>query len=276
MKTPVSPHFTPIPLTGAFTTDHQTLTDGLRAPRDLGELTGQQSFGGIPFVLGQPGEKNVILLDEQAVRIDLDKGTTGAITATYVIFLHAVEDRVTNYLDGLADFSVDGNELGDLVADYTLEYADGTVETAAILRRFAIQQSRIAWGASAFAAIPATKAKTFPTVTEEQILGRVPTGPYGRGETRHVAGRERSADRLWLYALPNPHPDKPIRRIVCTPQPALRSASSGTLKKERAVIYGITTTTVTAHPLRSGRAAQSAVDLADRNQTQQVGRTGRD
>jgi len=271
MKMPVSPHFTPIPLTGAFTTDHQTLTDGLSAPRDLGELTGQQSFCSIPFALGQPGEKNVILLDQQAVSIDLDKGATGAITATYVIFLHAVEDRVTNYLDGLADFAIDGNELGDLVADYTLEYADGTVETAAILRRFAIQQSRIAWGASAFAAIPALKAKTFPTVTEEQILGRVPASSYGRGETRQVAGRERSADRLWLYALPNPHPDKPIRRIVCTPQPERLSPSRGAAKKERAVIYGITTTTVTAHPLRPGVRRKVRLTLPEGAKLNQLG-----
>ena len=249
MKPPVSPYFTPVSLTGAYTADHQTLTDGLRAPRDLGPLTGQQGFCGIPFALGQPGEKNVILLDQQEAVIDLDPALTSTGGSTYVIFLHAVEDRVTNYWPGLADFSVDGNELGDLVADYTLEYADGTVETTAILRRFAIQQSRIAWGASAFAAIPALKPGVFATLTEEKIAGYPPSNDYGRGETRHVAGRERSADRLWLYALPNPHADKPLRRIICTPQ------------KERAVLYGITLTTVTEHPLRAGVRRKARLTL---------------
>ena len=249
MKPPVSPYFTPVSLTGAYTADHQTLTDGLRAPRDLGPLTGQQGFCGIPFALGQPGEKNVILLDQQEAVIDLDPALTSTGGSTYVIFLHAVEDRVTNYWPGLADFSVDGNELGDLVADYTLEYADGTVETTAILRRFAIQQSRIAWGASAFAAIPALKPGVFATLTEEKIAGHPPSNDYGRGETRHVAGRERSADRLWLYALPNPHADKPLRRIICTPQ------------KERAVLYGITLTTVTEHPLRAGVRRKARLTL---------------
>ncbi len=244
MKSPVSPYFTPITLTNAFTVDHQTLTDGLRAPTGLGELTGQQSFCGMPFALGQPGEKNVILLENQEVHVDVD-----ALTATYLIFLHAVEDRVTNYWPGLADFSIDGNELGDLVADYTLEYADGSVETAPILRRFAIQQSRIAWGASAFAAIPALQSAVFRTLTEEQILGNLPRRPYGNGETRHVAGRERSADKLWLYALPNPHPTKPIRRIGCTPQ------------KERALIYGITATTLTDHPLRASMRRKARLTL---------------
>jgi len=249
MKLPVSPYFTPVPLTSAYTVDQQTLTDGLRTPRDLGPLMGQQSFCGIPFALGQPGEKNVILLDKQEVIVDLDPALSSNGGITYVVFLHAVEDRVTNYWPGLADFSVDGNELGDLVADYALEYSDGTVETTSILRRFAIQQSRIAWGASAFAAIPALKPGVFATLTEEKIAGYPPSNDYGRGETRHVSGRERSADKLWLYALPNPHPAKPLRRIICTPQ------------KERAVIYGITLTTVTEHPLRAGVRRKARLTL---------------
>ena len=251
MKPPVSPYFIPISLLGAFTVDRQTLPETLRPPRDLGELTGQQCFCGMPFALGEPGEKNVILLDQQEVSIDLDQGAVSNNAVTYVIFLHAVEDRVTNYLDGLADFSVDGNELGDLVADYALEYADGTVETTPIHRRFAIQQSRIAWGASAFAAIPALKPGVFATLTEEKILSYPPSNDYGRGETRHVAGRERSADRLWLYALPNPHPHKPLRRILCTPQ------------KERAVIYGMTLTTVAQHPLRPGVRRKARLTLPE-------------
>ncbi|MEZ4868695.1 MAG: CehA/McbA family metallohydrolase [Caldilineaceae bacterium] len=238
MQPPVSPYFTPISLQQAANVDLQTLAENLRPPKDLGDLTGRRAFSGIPFHLGAPGEPNVILLDKQTtpeVHIDLED-----CRATYVIFLHMVEDRVTNYWDGLADFAIDGNELGDLVADYVLEYADGAVESTAILRRFAIQQSRIGWGASAFAAMPALKAGVFATATEEVILGQGGARDYGRGETRHVAGRERSSDKLWLYALPNPHPDKPIRRILCKPQ------------KERAVIYGITTTSVADHPLRLG------------------------
>jgi hypothetical protein len=271
MKPPISPYFTPITLTEVFTIDHQTLTEGLRVPKDLGELTGHQSFCGIPFTLGQPGEKNVILLEGQEVTIDLTHGASAPVTATYVIFLHAVEDRITNYLDGLADFSVDGNELGDLVADYALEYDDGSVETTPILRRFAIQQSRIAWGASAFAAIPALKPGVFATLTEEKILGHPPSNDYGRGETRHVAGRERSADKLWLYALPNPHPDKPIRRIVCSSQKERISSSICASKKERAVIYGITTTHVADHPLRPGLRQKVRLTLPEGAKLNKVG-----
>jgi hypothetical protein len=235
MRIPPSPHFTPISLAKVFNVDHQTLSGSLQPLADTEITFGSQSFLGIPFELGSPGQPNSILLDETEVQIEVE-----AIQATYIIFLHAVEDRVTNYLDGLADFAIDGNELGQSVSDYSLEYADGTTATTPILRRFAIQQSRIGWGASPFAAAPALKPAAFPTVTEEQILGRMPRGPYGRGETRHTSGRERSPEKLWLYALPNPHPEKPLRRIICTP------------KEERSLIYAISYTNLTDHPLRPG------------------------
>lgn len=235
MKLPSSPHFTPVPLTHAYNVDSQTLTGALQSPTDATLVTGTKQYHGIPFMCGGSNEPNVILLDQSPITLEL-----GDQKATYVLFLHIVEDRITNYQADLADFAIDGNELGHLVADYTLEYADGSKVTTPILRRFAIQQSHIQWGASAFAAVPALKAGVFSTVTEEIRLGRTPTGDYGRGETRHVAGRERSAERLWLYALPNPHPETPIRRLICAPQ------------TERSLIFAITLTNVTSHPLRPG------------------------
>lgn len=63
--------------------------------------------------------------------------------------------------------------------------------------------------------------------------------PYGDGETRHDSGRS-DGENLWLYALPNPTPEKPIRAIVLRPG------------RQRAVIYGISLTTLSDHPLREG------------------------
>ncbi len=239
MKIPASTYFTPVPLTDAYNRDRQTLSGALEPPAGMGELVGNAQFQGMPFLLGQPGEANVILLDSEVnsrdVVIEL-----GNQLATYLLFLHAVEDRVSNYQSGLADFAVDGNELGDLVADYTIEYEDGSSEITPILRRFAIQQSRIGWGASAFAAVPALAPNVFRTTTDDQIVHGTSATIYGRGETRVVSGRERMREKLWLYAMPNPHPDKPIRRLLCTPQ------------RERAVLYALSTTTLTDHPLRPG------------------------
>ena len=234
MKIPPSAHFTIVSLNDVYNVDRRTLPDSLSAG-DPANLFGPQSLVGIPFELGLPGQSNVILLDQEAVPIEV-----GDTRATYLLFLHIVEDRVSNYLDGLADFAVDGNELGDLVSEYTLEYADGSVATTPILRRFAIQQSHITWGASPFAAIPATKPPVASTMTETQMLGRMPRGAYGRGETRHASPRDSTAEKLWIYALPNPQPDKAIRRVVCTP------------KQDRSLIYAISHTTLSDHPLRPG------------------------
>ncbi|MEZ4679225.1 MAG: CehA/McbA family metallohydrolase [Caldilineaceae bacterium] len=247
MKIPASDHFTPILLHNGYNIDQQTFVDGLRTPAGLEDLFGRRTFRGMPFVLGEPGEKNAILLDQQPVALELNLPANRR--TTYLIFLHTVEDRVSVYQEGLADHSVDGNELGDLVADYTIEYADGTQHSTPILRRFATQQSRIGWGASAFAALPAQADSAFGTVTEAQLLGIMPASPYGRGETRTSAGRDRPGDKLWLYAMPNPHPDKPIRRVLFTPQ------------QERSVIYAITATTLDEHPLRQGLRRKARLTL---------------
>jgi hypothetical protein len=232
---PVSPHFTPIDLANAYNWDRELLPSTQQPPAGHGPLTGSQTFSGIPFALAQENmPENVVWLDAFEAAIPLHD-----THATWLIFLHAVEDRPTNYLDGFADSDVDGNELGDHVSDYTLEYADGTRHETPILRRFAIQQSRIRWGASPFLAMPALPPQVFATVTEDAALGRVARS-YGRGETRVHSGRERTAEKLWLYALPNPHPEKPIRQLILTPA------------KERAAIWAVTATQLVEHPLRPG------------------------
>ncbi len=230
---PPSPHFQPISLTGHYTHKRTDLPDTFADPDAFGY--GAQSLIGMPFDLGQPDAANVLLLDQNDVVLDL-----GSVHAGYLIFLHAVEDRITNYADDLADFAVDGNLVGDAVADYVLEFEDGESVVTPIRRRFAIQQSHIGWGASPFEAIPATAHEIVNSVSEEIQLGRMPSTLYGRGETRHESTRNRSRGQLWLYALPNPHPDRPICR--------LRLVAGS----ERVAVYGLSSTTLQDHPLRAG------------------------
>ncbi len=244
MNIPPSSHFTPISLGKFFNVDRTSL-EGFFDEKDSASY-GNQALLGIPFFLGKANTFNGILIDKDPVHIPL-----GDIQATYLIFLHVVEDRVTNYLDGFADFAIDGNELGDHVCDYVMEYADGQTETTPIKRRFAIQQPHIGWGASAFVAMPATKPTIVMGATEEHGLGRRPQGVYGRAETRHGSGRDGSRTKLWLYALPNPFPDKPIKNLTLTPQ------------KERALVLGITHTHVKEHPLRPGIRQKLKLELPE-------------
>lgn len=244
MHIPASPHFSPVNLDAVYTHTRASLPASLRTPASLAQTFGDASFLGIPFQLGHMDRANVILLDEGPIEIPL-----GGVNATYVLFLHVAANRVSNYQTGFADFAVDGNELGDHVATYTLVYADGEQVETPILRRFAIQQSQILWGASAFAAMPFNKPRVAMTSSEEQVLGRVASIPYGRGETRHISGREVAPENLWVYAMPNPRPDTPLHGVVLYP---------GT---EAAAVYAMSTTLVIEHPLRPGVRRKARLTL---------------
>ncbi|MCB8959080.1 MAG: CehA/McbA family metallohydrolase [Ardenticatenales bacterium] len=87
-------------------------------------------------------------------------------------------------------------------------------------------------------ALPALGPEIFNTVTEEFTAGRPVSREYGQGEARVDAGRDRSREHIWLYALPNPQPDKPLRELICAPV------------DERSLIYAISHTQLNDHPLR--------------------------
>jgi hypothetical protein len=266
MRIPASPHFTPISLADAFNADRALLDGGL-APRADGseDWSATGAFGeiacrGIAFALGQPDQANVIVVGDVGspsaaeVRIDLDE----PILATYLVFLHAVED-VPRALPpsfgaiGPAPGAGDnmGNALGRHVSDYTLHFADGSEHVTPILRRFAIQQRHITWGASPAAAMPARDVTVFNTASEDFLLDRKAAQPSGRAETRHDSGRTVEIENLWLYALPNPRPDEPIHAITLRP------------RDERSVVYGISVTTLSEHPLRPGNRRKLRLTLPD-------------
>ena len=235
METPPSAHFTTVDLAGLFNASTKDLPESLPTPQAVAARQGRQTFRGMPFDLGPEDGPNVILLDEQPLDVPLD-GTC----ATYVVVLHVVEDRRTRYAEGLADFQLDGNELGDHVSSYQLQFADGSEIDHPILRRFAIQQANTGWGASAFAAVPATPDRVIASMAEQVAIGETPQNTFGWGECRTRSGRDVALpNTTWLYALPNPHLDRPLRGLRLAPA------------MERSVIYGISLAHVREHPLRA-------------------------
>ena len=240
MQIPASDQFTTLHLESVYNHDRSALDELLRLQLPNGY--GSQSCRGIPFEFGAPDQANVILLNADAVHIPVDN-----LCATYLVFAHIVEDYPQPLTPDLADVAhsaqfpsaLTGNELGGLVAEYHLEYADGSAASIPIRRRFAIQQARIGWGASPFAAAPHQSDTIISTVSESLSLGRMPDSIYGNGETRHGSGRDDGAEHIWLYALPNPYPERAIAAIRCLP------------KDERALIFAISATQVSEHPLRA-------------------------
>ena len=243
MRIPPSPHIHTLNLIHAFNA-RQAELPGAFAAANLG-LHGEQVIRGMPFACGAHDAPNVILLDDNEVAVNC-----GGALAAYILFLHAVENHDADLPPDLAEIGhavnagggAAGNRLGDRVSDYRLEYADGQTVTAPVLRRFAIQQTRIGWGASPFAAVPASEPFISPSNTELFLSGDHPVVPYGRAETRHMSGRDVALGlgrpQLWIYAMPNPNPQKPIARLLCKPV------------AERSVIYAISHTRLSEHPLR--------------------------
>jgi len=246
-------------LHAAFNADRAELTGDLQPREDaypdwsVREALGFQSYRGIPFALGDMGQPNVVLLDTEPVRLELPP-----TTATFLVLLHAVADVPRQLPDGFgvtgpAPGAGDnlGNTLGTHVADYVIGYADGQEESTPILRRFATQQRHITWGASPFAAIPAKGPYVFNLATEEFLLNRVAAQPAGRAETRHDSGRPIESEMLWLYALPNPFPERPIHSLTLVP------------REERSVVYAISATSLEDHPLRAGVRQKLRLELPD-------------
>jgi hypothetical protein len=136
MTIPASPCFSAVDLTAFFNADRESLPETLRFHEPAAWTCGPQSLRGMPFVLGQLGAPNVIYLERTPVML-----AVGALRASYLMFLHAVEDRLSGEMPSFTD---NGNALGDHVSDYVLEYADGTTTVVAIRLR-AMPAHSAAW-----------------------------------------------------------------------------------------------------------------------------------
>ena len=268
VRVPPSPHFEPISLGAVYNVRRSDLASELAAPDRFGACHGLEVIRGVPFDFGSADRPDVVLLDDSSVSIELHDRE-----ASYLVFVHVVEDRPTNYLPGFADSTVDGLELGDHVSDYTIEYTDGTESVVPVLRRFAIQQSQSGWGSAPFVAMAAGDDEVFPSGDESALLGRPmladgdraeSPGPARRAEIAELYGvahetRIRSAytremlhgGSLWLYALPVPDPSRPIRAVTCAP------------REERSALYALTVTGLTEHPLRAHMRRKLRVQVPD-------------
>lgn len=245
MKTPPSPHFTPVDLKQYFNARRANAGDGFASrPGDTGwidSLRGLKTHRGMPFLFGSETGPDVLELRPGAPPVAI---ALPPRMASYILFVQVAADRpgaspVGFGEIGPATLPVEGNPLGDRVATYGLRYADGSETDVPVLRRFAIQQNHISWSASAFAALPLRAPIVHASTGEDFVLGRAPGASFFQGEARTESGRmDRQGENLWLYALPNPYPDKELSALI------LRAG------QEISLVFAVTTTTLTQHPLR--------------------------
>src|SRR6476646_12242645 len=140
MRTWESPHFTPVPLASAFTTQRSALPDRLKCPPRYRGRYGRHVIRGMPFLFGEADGANVLLLASDELSIDL-----GGSRASYLVFVHVVEDATDVHTSGWARDDAHGDRLGGVVAEYELSYSEGWRRSVPIVRRFAIQQARCSW-----------------------------------------------------------------------------------------------------------------------------------
>ena len=247
-----SPWFTALPLERAFNLRRSELPTRLNTPSGFAAFEGRHVIRGMPFAFGDMNAANVLLLSDEAVSIDV-----GGAYATYLLFVHVVEDAADIGAFAFGNDERDGYGLGRPVSAYELAYNDGSRLSTSIFRRFAIQQARYAWGSAPFASVPAASDRVLLAADEALVLGqsqRASEAAIGltRNANSHSLGlNSPEGGLLWIYALRNPRPELPLRAVVCHPL------------EERSAVYAVTLTTVVDHPLRPGVRRKRLIRLPD-------------
>jgi hypothetical protein len=160
--------------------------------------TGCVTFHGLPFLVGgsaaDPTRCFVALGPggvESAVSVPI-----GA-AARHVLFAHALLD--TRLLEG--------GPVGDVVAHYTIRYADGEAARVPIRERFEIAAIPMWWSAYPFLAVPDN---------QDHLAARY-SGPWGEAGERQAEADQGWPGHYYLWDWANPRPDQPIESVAFEP-----------------------------------------------------------
>lgn len=207
---------------------------------------GQQTFWGIPFHLGKANaDRCWIVLGawQKSVTIAVAKH------ASYVVFAHFADslnkpDIQGQSLEGEAAFV---HRPGELLANYILVYKDGSETCQPIRRRFEISDASITpWGHLPFA------SRSHNMVEPLDWRDPHPGNLWGLYQTSEDLGEFKAPVHYWIYALPNPHPEKQLA--------AIRLDANGA---GRLAVAGITLFHGREHPLRYQRLEAIKIKLPD-------------
>lgn len=200
---PQSPHFTPLPFTGNIAFDHLdvSLVSAHMVEAAPHAAQGDCAGWGIPFNINAPA-----VLVKDPVHIQF-----APFTARQLVFLHTSDVRPDLYNPhGFISPTHGHGQLGELAANYTVTYADGSQEIIPIKRRHQIGPFERNWGENCFEAVALHKPHPVHASHEQ-------TSPdWGQSQTR-VEPHDFQPWDNWLYAWQNPYPERSIVAILFEP-----------------------------------------------------------
>ena len=234
--------FTPVDLDGLFNLTPETMSPpwDSKLPSLAGALPAErQAFWGIPFALGTlEGPRWIGLRGVEEVAVPVAGSATYVVLAHFCNTSHPPYEFRESFPPGVVV------QPGEHLADYVLVYRDGTEAGEAIRRRFEINGCYTAAGADqAFMALPSQMPRTI------DWRGPCPRNRWGAWQ-QSVEGGGATGTVYWVYALPNPHPEKELASLVLKPTGA-----------DCLAIAGLTLYHGESHPLRRRRLASFRLSL---------------
>ncbi len=261
---PASPKFTPIDLGPHFNVtptqfgprpQARELGSGLSRDGLIRTPAGRQSLRGIPFLLGPEGVE---------VKRWLLLSTSSQIAGTRKTEIHL--GRQASFLCLAAFCGWDPNEappidagpedvekVGQRLAQAVLVYEDGSEYALPLRRRFEVNAPSTEWGHLSFASL--THEKDAPTQLTDPLRNAMHWGRLQTAELdeNYPSGPDGRAEPIvWVSALPNPQPDRPLKSL------RLEAMSDDLL-----VVCGLTLFDGHENPLRFERLALYRITLPE-------------
>jgi hypothetical protein len=208
MEPTASAKCTPIDCSSFFTASDSDLKTLMKHPASTAaDIAGRRSLRGIPFLLGPPGaeQKRYVVLGKRG-----SPGTTARLelpvakTASFVCLAQFCDQDENEEPAPGADVA---ENLGQRLAELVMVFEDGTEHRHPIRRRFEVTSSSVIWGRLCFAAVP--HRKDVPLEPTAPLTNARNWGDHQLG----VQDSNYAGQIVWLTAIPNPFPDRPLKQL---------------------------------------------------------------
>lgn len=234
--------YVPLDLTGA----RNAAVDIFEDPQDV--KLGMRTLYGLPFQFGEPGAAVTLVSPGESQTLPV------YANARWLVFAHAV----------LEPDLFRGGSVGDPLAEYSMEYADGSEVSHTIRQRYEIGPTPRRWAGRA---LPLDWGQT-PFLAhndaEHELMDRM-CGRYDETGARLVEIEDPQSRvpyvlpyRFYLWAMANPHPQREIRAV------RVRATAASIL------IGAVTRSEIEEEPFTREVARDVLIEFGDRSITEWI------